>query len=547
MDDNYATMWEAIADVLPDHTAIVQGNRRESWSQFDERAARVASGLRDLGVGPGVTVAAYLHNCTEYVEIAYAAFKLRAIPVNANFRYVDDELVHVLDDAQAEVLVFHGSLGERVASVRARLSRLKAVVQVDDGSPLADGAVAFEDLVTAHAPVERIPRSGDDLWVLYTGGTTGRPKGVVWRQEDLFATLATPYRLSGVEPPETVPEVAERAAELHASGRSPIVMPASPLIHGTAFMLSQTALLLGGTVVFLPSRSLDAHELWRTVEGERVNQIVIVGDAFAKPMVRALEEAEARGAPYDTSSVAQVVSSGVMWTAAVKQALVDRGQMLLVDMLGASEGGPFGTSMVGPGMSAATAVFKLGDRAELLREDGTAISPSSPEVGVLAVAPPIPSGYWRDPDKSAATFREIRGVRYSIPGDYAHVDEDGTLHLLGRGSVCVNTGGEKVYPEEVEEAIKEHPAVEDCNIVGVPDEQWGEAVTAVVSVRPGTDVTEHDIIDSLREKVARYKQPKRIVFVDEIKRSLTGKADYRWAREQATNELAPTSTQAPTT
>lgn len=542
MDDNYATMWEAIADRLPDELAIVQGDRRESWREFDDRSARIAGALHELGVGPGATVASYLYNCPEYLEIAYAAFKLRAIPVNANFRYVDDELVYILDDAQAEVLVFHGSLGERVARVRERLPLLKAVVQVDDGSPLIEGAIAFEDLVADHPPMERIARSGDDLWVLYTGGTTGRPKGVVWRHEDLFATLGTTYRLSGAEPPETVPAVADRAAELHASGQSPIVMPGSPLIHGTAFMLSQTALLLGGTVVLLAGRSLDAHELWRTVAAERVNQIVIVGDAFAKPMVRALEEAESRGSPYDTSSVSQIVSSGVMWSEPVKQALADRGQMLLVDILGASEGGPFGTSMVGPGLSAATAVFTLGDRAVLLREDDTVIPPGSSEVGVLAVSPPTPSGYWRDPEKTAKTFREIRGVRYSVPGDYARVDADGTMHLLGRGSVCVNTGGEKVYPEEVEEAIKEHPAVEDCNIVGVPDDKWGEAVVAVVSLRPDSQVTEPELIEFLREKVARYKQPKQIVFVDEVKRGPTGKADYRWARERAAGGLGKPAT-----
>lgn len=537
LDENYATLWEAVGDMLPDHDAIVTGDRRLVWRDFDDRSARLASAMQSLGLGHESKAAAYLYNCNEYLEVVNGAFKLRAVPINVNFRYVEDELTYVLGDSESEVLVFQGAFADRVAAIRDRLPRLRALIQVDDGSPLLDGALPYESVLADHEPMERIARSGDDHWILYTGGTTGLPKGVVWRHGPLSQTLMGTYALAGVAPPESLAEAADHARHLSANGKSPITMPASPLIHGTAFMLSQTTLLLGGRVVFLEERSLDAHRLWSAVERERVTQIVIVGDAFAKPMVRALQEAEEQGRPYDITSVTQIVSSGVMWSAETKAELLKRGAMLLADMLGASEGGPFGTSMVAPGAHPETATFKIGDRAKLLRDDGTEIPRGADEIGVLAVTEPIPDGYYRDPEKTARTFRQIGGKRYAIPGDYARVLEDGTLVLLGRGSVCINTGGEKVYPEEVEEAVKRHPAIDDCNVVGVPDPKWGEAVTAVVSLRPGESLTCDELREFLGDKIAGYKRPKHLVIVDKVSRSPAGKADYRWAREAAADEL----------
>ncbi|MCZ7526675.1 MAG: AMP-binding protein [Acidimicrobiia bacterium] len=537
MNENYASIWEAIADAFPERIAIVEGERRVSYREWDDRSARLAAALADRGVGHDDMVAAFLYNCVEYLEVAHAAFKCRAVPININYRYVEEELAYVLEDSQAKALVFHRSLADRIAGVRERFPDL-VLIQVDDGGTGRDDALGYEELLAAHEPMPRIPRSGEeDHYVLYTGGTTGMPKGVVWRHDELFGTLTATYVLSGTEPPDTLDQVAPKALEVEKAGNTPITMPASPMIHGTAFFLAQTTLVLAGTVVFLTGRHLDAHELWQTVEREKVTQIVIVGDAFAKPMVKALDEAAERGAPYDISSVTQIVSSGVMWTAPVKQALLDRGNMLLADMLGASEGGPFGVSMLKPGDSAETATFTIGPRAKLLRDDDTEIPWGSDEVGVLAVAEPVPSGYFKDPEKTTRTFRVIDGIRYSIPGDYAKVDADGTLHLLGRGSVCINTGGEKVYPEEVEEILKIHADVDDCNVVGIPDDRWGEAITAVVQPRDGASVRGEDLEPLLREHLAGYKVPKHWVFVDRIERSPAGKSRYRWARATAADAL----------
>ena len=431
-------------------------------------------------------MALYLHNGNEFLEAMYGGLKARAVHVNVNYRYLDTELGYLLDNADAEVLVFHGSLAGPVAAVRDGLPRLRAVVQVDDGSPLLDGAIDYETLLAEHDPAPRRDRSGDDLWFLYTGGTTGMPKGVMWRNEDLFGTLGeNTYPLFGATLPDRSADAGAVAAQVVASGRAPVHLPASPLMHGTGVMTAIQSLFLGGTVVSLEGRHFDPDELWSTVARERVTQLAIVGDAFAKPMVRALEEAEARGEPYDLSSLGLVVSSGVIWSAEVKAALAARQPMLLLDSLGSSEGVGFASSITAPGEAARTARFRVGPHTKVLDDDGREVTPGSGEQGMLALGGYLPVGYYKDPAKSDATFRTVRGVRYSVPGDWATVDADGSITLLGRGSVCINSGGEKIYPEEVEEALKRDPAVADCVAVGVPDDRCGEAVTAVVAAEPG--------------------------------------------------------------
>ena len=539
MNQNYSTLWERIADAVPDHTALVHGERHLSWREFDDRAARLAAALAGLGVGHDSKVAFYLYNGHEYVEATHATFKLRAVPANVNYRYLEEELEYLLDNSDAEVLLFHGSLADRVKSVRDRAPKLKAVVQVDDGSPRLDGALDYEDLITSHDPAPRIERSGDDLYFLYTGGTTGMPKAVMWRHEDLFdATMPTAYLLRGKQPPEDADGVAVIAKELVEAGEAAVHIPASPLMHGTGFITALQTLTGGGTVVTLESRKFDAHELWRTVEREGVKQMAIVGDAFAKPMLRALEEAESQGHPYDISSVGLMVSSGVMWTAEVKQALLERGNIILYDALSASEGIGFATNVTMPGSDVKTAKFMVGSNTKVFTEDDREIERGSGEIGMLAVGGAIPLGYFKDDAKTGATFREIGGRRWSIPGDFATVEADGTVTLLGRGSVCINTGGEKVYPEEVEEAVKIHAGVVDCNVVGVPDEKWGEAVTAVVAGRAGETLSEDDLRAEVSHHLADYKRPKHYVVVDEIVRGPSGKADYRWAKSVAEKELA---------
>jgi fatty-acyl-CoA synthase len=346
------------------------------------------------------------------------------------------------------------------------------------------------------------------------------------------------YPLVGLPLPEQPSECGAIARQNAETGTPPVHLPASPLMHGTGQFTTFQSLLLGGTIVTLEGRHFDPDELWRVVAREKATNMAIVGDAFAKPMVRALEEAEERGAPYDISSLAIVISSGVMWSAPVKQALMSRQPMICYDSLGSSEGVGFANSISAPGAETKTAKFTIGPHATVLTEDGRAVEPGSGEIGLLAVGGHIPTGYYKDPAKSAATFGERDGRRYSIPGDYATVEADRTVTLLGRGSVCINSGGEKIYPEEVEEAVKHHPAVHDCIVVGVPDDRFGEAVTAVVSLRDGEAAAEPDILGAVEASgLARFKRPKHVVVVDDVPRAANGKADYGWAKTTAKDHV----------
>jgi fatty-acyl-CoA synthase len=539
---NLATCWEAIADARPDRPALVHGSRRVTWREFDDRASRLAAAFRSLGLGIDSKVALYLYNGNEYLESTTAAFKLRAAHVNVNYRYLEDELAYLIDNSDAELLLFHGALGEHVAKVRDRLSRLRAVVQVEDGTELLDGALRYEDLISGHEPLERIERTGDELYILYTGGTTGMPKGVMWRNEDLYhALMPAIVGLVGQAAPDSPAGHATFAAQAAGSGITPVHLPASPLMHGTGFMSSVQALLLGGTIVTLESRRFDADELWRTVARERVTQMAIVGDAFAKPMVTALEQAEHRGEPYDLSSLKLVISSGVMWSAPVKHALMRRGSFICLDSLGSSEGVGFAGSVSAPGRDITTAKFTIGEHTKVLAEDGRAVKPGSGEVGLLSLSGPLPLGYYKDPEKSAATFRTFAGVRYSIPGDWATVGVDGTIELLGRGSVSINTGGEKVFPEEVEEALKLHPDVVDALVVGVPDERFGEVVAALVAPCSGATLDADDVKRVVKGHLAGFKQPRHVLIVDTLARGPNGKADYAWGRKLALERLGATT------
>ncbi len=537
MNENWATLWEHVADAVGDRPALSQGGRRVSWRDFDDRAARVAGWLAASEIGKDAKVAILAHNRPEYLEAVFATFKVRAAAVNVNFRYLDDEVVELLDDSDTEALVFAGSFAPLVDRIRARLPRLRALAQLDDDHPLLEGAVAYEHIATAHEPAPRQTRSGEDVFLLYTGGTTGRPRGVMWRHRDIISTLAwSAYVLAGLSPPDDAAGVGRRAVEVGEAGKIPVFLPAPPLIHGVALYLSQAALLLGGLVVFLEGRSLDAHELWRTVAGERVTQLAIVGDAFARPMVDALEAAETAGKPYDISSLERVVSSGVAWTVPVKQALLDRSSATLVDMIGATEGGPFAVSIVPPGGQAADYPLRLADRAMVVRLDGSSIEPGSGEAGLLAVRPPAPLGYYKASEQSRALLRRIGDEELVVPGDWATVDGDGVVTFLGRGSLCINTGGEKVYPEEVELVLVEHPAVADCNVVGLPDERYGEAVVAVVALEPGATAEAEELRAHVRGRLAGYKVPRDVVFVPTIERTPVGKARYAWARSVASGD-----------
>jgi fatty-acyl-CoA synthase len=365
------------------------------------------------------------------------------------------------------------------------------------------------------------------------------PKAVMWRHEDLFAALAPlAYSFFGLALPDDSTDAGALAQKVHDSGMVPVHLPASPLMHGTGQFSTLQALFLGGTIVTLESRHLDPHELWQTVQRERVTQIAIVGDAFAKPMLRALEEADARGEPYDLSSLVLVISSGVMWSESVKRALIERHPMIAYDSLGSSEGVGFANAITSTDSKGETAKFGIGPNTKVFTDDGLEVQPGSGDVGHLAVGGNIPLGYYKDPEKTAETFRVVDGKRYSIPGDYATVELDGTITLLGRGSVSINSGGEKIFPEEVEEAVKHDPEVADVVVVGVPDDRFGEAVTAVVAPAPGGTPDEDEIAAAVeRSGLARFKRPRHVVVVERVPRGPNGKADYAWARDTARRRL----------
>jgi 3-oxocholest-4-en-26-oate---CoA ligase len=530
LSENWATLWESLAAAMPDERAIVIGDRALTWGEFDDRASRLATSFAELGVGTGGRVAQLLYNDAAYLESVYAALKLRAAPTNVNHRYLPDEIGYVLDASGATVLAFHGSLADRVAVVRASRPHLH-VIQVDDGSPHLDGALRYDDLLNAE-PMAPIERSGDDELLLFTGGTTGLPKGVVWGHSDLFASLAaTSYAAMGLDQPDTVAEVGAIAARLRAAGHSPINLVGPPLMHGTALFLAMGAFVLGGSVVLLAGRRFDPHEVWSLVERERATQLSIVGDAFAKPLAAALGERS-----YELSSLTRITSTGLVLSAPVKRALTAHLNATIIDLIGASEGGPFAMNVTPPGIDPGdTAQFTATPRTALIDpESGSLMSFGTGAPGVLAVSGVMPKGYLNDPGATERTFRWIDGVRYSVPGDLALIDADGVVTMLGRGSGCINSGGEKIYAEEVENVIRLHPAVVDANVVGVPDDRLGEVVCAVVSL--SASVNDVDLMDFVKARLAAYKAPRRIVTVPEIVRSPSGKSDYRWANAAALAE-----------
>jgi len=534
-DWNYADVWEVVADVQPTAVAVTQGERKLRWDEFDRGADGVAQFLLDLGVARQDKVAVYLYNSPEYIQATFGAMKVGLVPVNTNYRYGDDELSYLWDNADAVAVVFHGTFTERVERILDRVPGVKGWLWVDDGSgPCPDWATPYED--AAKSAIGRVGapwgRSGDDLYMLYTGGTTGMPKGVMWRQDDLFARLID----GGVRHYDVNGGLEGVRAALETSPGGVTLMPACPLMHGTGGFTANTVLAEGGRVCLLEGRKYDPVEMLDTIQRERVNGVVIVGDPFSRPLLAVLDEHPGR---WDLSSVMMMISSGAMWSEPVKERLLSHhGAMLLVDAFSSSEALGMGVSVSGGGAAAKTASFTLGPDVKVLTEDGRPIAPGSDEVGVLALAGRNPLGYYKDEEKSERTFKEIDGVRYSIPGDYAQVDADGTIHLLGRGSVCINSGGEKIFPEEVEEALKTHDAVHDAVVVGIPHPTYGEQIVAVVEPVEGAPVpSEAELIAHVKERLAHYKAPRRVRCVATIGRAPNGKVDYKRHRGESVEEL----------
>ena len=536
MEMHFATIWESIADAIPDLPATTHGSVTRSWSEYEQRSARVAGALTAAGLEPGAKVALFMYNSNEFMESQFGVFKMRGVPINVNYRYLDDELWYLLDNSDSEAIIFHSSLGDRVARVAERLPQLKLLIEVDDGGAgQVPGALVYDDVMATTEPMERIERSEDDLYMLYTGGTTGMPKGVMYDMGGMtrgFVMLGLP--MLGLAAPNDASEIGAMIAGASGNGSTLVSIPAAPLMHGTGCWLGWfIPHLAGGHVVTLENRSLDAHELLETVERQKVTSVTIVGDSFAKPIIRALDEGRPGGGSYDMSSIGMFISSGVMWTSEVKQEILDRiEQAVLVDAIGSSEGS-MGTQITMKGLPSETATFSKMPETKVFTDDDREIEPGSDEVGMVAAGGNVPIGYYKDEEKSARTFRVVNGVRYSFPGDFAKIAADGSLILLGRGSQVINTGGEKVFPEEVEEAVKRVEGVRDCLVVGVENEKFGQAVTAVVSLEDGASIDSDGIITSVKTDLAGFKAPKSVIFVDQVPRAPNGKADYRAAKEYA--------------
>jgi acyl-CoA synthetase (AMP-forming)/AMP-acid ligase II len=533
---HFAEVFETVAALVPDGIALVHGDTRRTWREYDDRAARIAQALADAGLGPDSKVALYGYNSSAYLEAQFGVFKLRAVPINVNYRYVEHELLYLFDNADAEAVVYDARFAPRLAAIRGQLPKLKTFIEIADGSgDHLEGARLLEEVIAGHGRLPRQDYDENDIYMLYTGGTTGLPKGVMYRQGDFVRGLG----IAGMGPdaPQTGEGLIAAVLALKAAGTAPISVPACPLMHGTGLWLGVfIAHFLGGTAVTFHNEHFDPDALWALISREKATSVAIVGDAFAKPMLAALRAAKARGEPHDVSCLKQVVSSGVMFSTEVKLGFLEMADVAIMDAMGSTEGS-MGSSVVSraapPGE---TARFTKNPATKVFNERDEEVTPGSDEIGMIANGGFAPIGYYKDPEKSAATFREIDGQRYSFPGDFAKVAADGSLILLGRGSVCINTGGEKVFPEEVEEALKAHDSVWDALVVGVPDERFGECVTAVVSAHPGHEVDEAALITFARTRLAGYKMPRRVIIAQEVRRAANGKADYKWAKALAAGE-----------
>jgi len=513
---NFADIIEAIASRLDDQEpALFYGERIISWSEFNKRSNALAHAMLATGAQAGSKVAFLIRNHPSYIEGVIAAQKARMVHVNVNYRYKGDELLYIFENSDSEIIFHSDEFSSTLDALKPRLKGVKAFINVD---------CDYEALIAAHPCTGLdIKRSGDDQFFVYTGGTTGLPKAVMWRQDDLWQALGGGSVRRGTKRPDTMDQ---HIANLAEKGRYGRLLAAAPFMHGAGLMTALNALANGGAVITLPS-GFDPKTLVETIAQHQATTLLIVGDAFARPMLKQLDEYGG-----NIESLGLIISSGAMFSAEVKEGLLRHNPaMTLFDTYGSSEGLSIGSSITSRKSSSQTAAFQMGRQTKLLREDLSEIPAGSQERGLIARGGAIPSGYYKDPEKTARTFPVIDGQRYSVPGDWGMIDEKGNLILLGRGNQCINSGGEKIFPEEVEEALKRHQDVDDALVFGMADPRWGQKICAVVS-GPEQDATAL-LISHVKSELADYKAPKQIYIVDTVPRQPSGKADYEKAKEIA--------------
>jgi len=541
MDFHFPEVIDALATAIPDHEAVIFRDRRLSFSQLRERCRRMASFLHGRGLGAVQEraelkghesgqdhLALYLYNGNEYLEGMVGAFMARVAPLNVNYRYVEEELLYLFENSSSRAVLYHAEFAPQIAAIRDRLPQLEVLIQVadDSGNALLPGAVDYEETLAAASPeMPDVAHSPDDLYILYTGGTTGMPKGVLWRSADIHMSAMGGRPIGGTEH-ESLTSITETAR--NGGGMKALIGP--PLMHGAAQWGTFINLGMGNACVFPgENKKLDPADFLATIEREKCFSCTIVGDAFARPILDEL----ARGS-YDLSSLYIVGSGGAPLSTANKKEFLERiPHVTVLDSIGSSETGAQASNPSNKDSGVSTGDFKPMEGAGVVSEDMTRVlAPGDDEVGWFAQVGRVPLGYFGDAEKTARTFPVIEGQRWAVPGDRARYRDDGSIEVLGRDSVTINSGGEKIFAEEVEHALKQHPAVFDTVVAGRPSERWGQEVVAVVTLREGANASEADLLAEAAKHIARYKLPKAFVFRDEIQRSPSGKADYRWAKAQ---------------
>lgn len=540
---HFASIWEHVSDIVPENIAVICGNNKKTWKDYESDSAKLASFLIERGIKENSKVGLYLHNCNEYLEAQFATFKVMGVPINVNYRYQSEELKYLLNNSDSEAVFFHGCYADQVKKIAKDLPKIKTWIQVDDqDSTDLNFAFKYEEIINTFEPMPRIKRKEENIYMIYTGGTTGMPKGVMYTHGgfavSMFGTLKLQgYKVPDVRDRENISKLKSVILEMDTNNSLNKCLIACPLMHGTGMFLGGFLThILGGTIITVPALGLDPKILLQQVELTKATSMVIVGDAFAKPILAELDRTKKMNDPYDISSLKILISSGVIWSAEVKTAMLEHHDMKLFDSMGSSEGG-MGSSITSRGIPAKTAKFKMNSNVIVLSDNGDLVQPGSGIRGMIGTSGLVPLGYFKDPEKSAITFKEVNGTRYSFPGDYALIESDGSITLLGRGSNCINSAGEKIYPEEVEEAIKKNISVYDCLVVGIKDDRFGQKVIAVVSLNIDTKITTENIIENTRKYISSYKLPKHIILVDKIQRAPNGKADYKWANMVANENI----------